>query len=258
MNAGRLIKDGAVIAAGFTPTDVMHIKKDFGAYCAEASSLAAEIIAFNLGISAEELCDFVYGEVKRKLYVNIVKAALENKNEDCMKNGVSKDAEAFINECFREGAGGRGGLLSVKFESDFALVGIGAPVKIFLPDVAEMLGATAVIPEHFEVANALGAIIGSVAATAAVEIKPNTSAFGITGYTVHGPDGAKIFKDMKAASRFAAAEAERLARAEAVSRGAKGDISVTSSIDDDEAAAKNARIYLGTTVTARAVGSAGF
>jgi flagellar FliJ protein len=41
----------------------------------------------------EELCDRVYDEVKRKIYLNVVKILLENQDKYYMKRGVDGEAE---------------------------------------------------------------------------------------------------------------------------------------------------------------------
>jgi len=255
----RLIKDGVVQICGLTPTDIMHIKGDFDAYCSEASLLGATFAAYNLNVPVSELCELVYAEVKRKLYLNIVKAMLENKYPDYMKNGVNQDVERFINDTYEATrTGNRDKLLSMTFCTEYSLVGIGAPIHVFLEDVAKLLGTHAVIPEHYEVANALGAIMGSVSASHSVEIKPNNSAKGITGYTVFGNSENRVFKKMEDAITYAIAEAEEGAKAEALKRGATGKLTVTSDVHSNDAEAKECMIYLGTTVTARAVGAAGW
>ena len=261
LNVKQLVKDGIITVIGLTPTDVMHIRNDFNRYDAEASALAADIVSFNLNTSVGGLCDFVYGEVTRKLYLNIVKALLENKFER-HAGGVDAETENFINDCYYETVnnlkeGNKINPLSVYFRSEYPLIGIGAPAGIFISKTAELLGTEAIIPKHYEVANALGAIIGGISAEATVEIKPVTSAAGITGYIVHGKTGAKKFRKINEAVAFAVKEAEDAAEKEARSRGAKGAVALSNSVTDQKANAKDSPVYLGTAVTARAVGSAG-
>lgn len=259
LQVNRLIKDGVVQICGLTPTDIMHIKGDFSRYCSEASFLGAEFAAYNLDLSVQEFCGAVYDEVKRKMYLNIVKAMLENKYPDYMKNGINKEIERFINQSYEAAkTGKRDSLFTMKFCTDYSLVGIGAPIPIFLEDVAKMLGTRAVIPKHFEVANALGAIIGSISASYSVEIKPNIRPENTTDYTVFGNSGSTNFEKLEDAVAFAVSAAEEGAKAEAMKRGAKGKITVTSDIQGNEAKARSCTIYLGTTVTAHAVGTAGF
>ena len=259
INVRRLLKDGVVQMCGLTPTDIMHIRGDFSQYSAEASLLAAEFVAFNLGISVAELCGQVYDAVKRKLYINIATVLLDHQYPDYMKKGVSDDVLRFINENYEMARDSRrGGLLSMAFHTDFALVGIGAPIKLFLYDVAKMLGTEAVISEHYEVANALGAIVGNVYAKHVIEIRPNWDAEGISGYTVYGDHGSRVFEALEDAEQFAASEAKHGAKTEARKMGAKGNIALTCNLDIKEAQAKDCMVHLGTSVVAHAVGTIGF
>ena len=257
-DAARLIKDGAVQVCGLTPTDIMHIKGDFQGFAAEASFSGAEFVARNLNITVEELSDRVYDEVKRRLYVSIVKALLENEDGYYMKNGVSKEGERFINESYEMAKNGGGNeLVSMLFNTGFTITGVGAPIHVFLPDVAALLGTTAVMPEHYEVANAIGAIVGNVVAVNRVEIKPNVGDEEVTGYTVYGNARTKTFKNLEEAEEFAISEAKNGAYEEAVRRGAGGEITITCELDKHEAEAKDAVVYLYTYATGMAVGTPG-
>ncbi|MGN1141157.1 MAG: hydantoinase/oxoprolinase family protein, partial [Oliverpabstia sp.] len=259
LHVDRLIRDGVVQICGLTPTDVMHIKGDFCEYDAEASRLAAEFAAFNLEITVEELCDLIYDEVKKKLYVNLVKAMLENKYPDYMRSGISSDVERFIEVSYHEAKKGkRDELFSVMFQTKYSLIGVGAPIRVFLEDVSEMLGTHAVIPKNHEVANALGAIVGSVSASCSIVIKPDCIAGGTNGYIVFGKNGNRTFKDKEEAVDYAVLEAEESAKAEAQKRGARGVITVTSKVNSSETEAGGETVFLETIVTAYAAGAVGF
>ena len=261
LNVSRLLKEGIIQMCGLTPTDIMHIKGDFNRYPAETSLLGAKFAAFNLEVSVERLCELVYDEIKRKIYLNVVKVMLENNYPHYMKNGVNKDTEYFINESYKTASEGKSGttdgLVSMAFKSDFSLVGIGAPIHIFLDDVAKMLGTKAVIPEYSGVANALGAVAGNICALYTVEIKPNYSSGGTTGYTVYG-DEVKTFELLEEAEEYAVIKAKEGAYNEAINRGAQGDIIVTCNLDEKNARSKNITVHLNTSATAQAVGSVGF
>lgn len=255
----RLIHDGVIQLCGFTPTDVMHLLGDFTKYDAEASRLGAEFIAHNLECSVDDICTRVYDEVKKKMYVNIIKALLENRYPDYMKNGFNPDVERFILSNYEAGKSGvQNEMLSAMFRTEYALVGMGGPIRVFLDDVAKLLGTRAVLPENHEVANALGAIMGNVSVTVSIEILPDNSPEGTVGHIVYGKDGRTFFKDLPDAIAFARKEAEERAVAEAGNRGAAGEISVTSSSRADDAEMRDGAVYLGTVVTACASGSMGF
>lgn len=258
LDAARLLKEGVIQVCGLTPTDIMHIKGDFSQFPMEASLLGAQYVASNLNITVDELCARVYDEIKRKIYTNVVKVMLENTDKRYMNHGVGPEVERFIRESYEMAkAGAQNDLISMKFATDFVLTGVGAPIHIFLGDVARMLGTKAVLPAHHEVANALGALVGNVCAFSAVEIRPNASADAITGYTVFGKTGTKIFDALPEAEAFAMAEAECDARAEALRRGARGEIASGCRLEKRMGAAKGFEVHIGTRAVAQAVGSIG-
>lgn len=254
----RLVKDGVVQICGFTPTDAMHIRGDFAEYDAEAARLGAEFLAENTGMTVEALCEAVYDAVKKKMYTHIVKAMLENKYPAYMKNGVNGDVERFISESYEEAKSGRDALFSAVFRTRYALVGAGAPIGIFLRDVAELLGTKAVIPENHGVANALGAVIGSISADCTVEIRETEDDRGENCYAVFGKGGRVNFAALEDAVEFAKREAEAGAASAARQRGAKGEITVTCTVKTSESEVRGMPVYLGTRVTAHAAGTMGF
>jgi N-methylhydantoinase A/oxoprolinase/acetone carboxylase beta subunit len=257
-NPGRLLAEGIIQVSGFTPTDVMHINNDFSAYCKEASFQAARHIAFNLDIAVEELCSRVYDEVKRKLYVHISRMLLEYRDRYFSKRVSDKDSEYFINQSYKSAKEGKADkLLSLRLNTQFPLVGIGAPIRVFLDDVARLLGTRAISPEYYEVANALGAVAGKIRASCTVEIRPDYSISGITGYTVFGHNSNGKFKNLPEAKTFAAAEAEAHARSEAHKRGGLGNLEIAIEYREHNGSSKNGLIHLGTSVIAHAVAEAG-
>ena len=255
----RLLKEGVIQLCGLTPTDIMHLRGEFDRFDAEASRLAASFVARNLDLTVEELCSAVYEQVEKRMYINIVRALLEQKDPHYRKDGISPVLDRFIEESYALArSGDSGGLLSVSFRTDFTLLGIGAPTHVFLPRVAALLGAKAVIPPHAEVANALGAIVGNVDATAAVEVRPSFSLDSPTVYTVFAEEENRSFDSREEAEAFAQAEACRLAEAKARRRGAKGNLAVTCTVAPHMAPTAGPTLYLGARATAHAVGSLGY
>ncbi len=247
----RLEREGIVARAGLTPTDIMHIRGDFSEYDAQASLLGAAFVALNTGLTTEELCEQVYRKVKLRLYTNIVRILLQNRYPSLEKHGISKDLHGLISQSYLNP---EEGLLRFDFKTPATLVGIGAPIHIFLPDVARALHAECIVPEHAEVANALGAIMGKVSAKCEIEVKPEITSDGKTVYTVFGKEENRVFEDREQAERSAAEEAEACAARDAKNRGASGDLHVHSSAIADIAETATGTIYLGTRVVATAAG----
>lgn len=257
LNVTRLLHDGVVQLCGLTPTDIMHIRGDFNGFSSQAAHLAARFVADNLNTSVDALCDQVYDEIKRRMYVHIVRAMLEHQDDYYRRHGVGRETERLIHQCYEQARTGGQGPLSLRFMTDFVLTGVGAPIRVFLDDVARLLGTRAVTPEHYEVANALGAVVGNVVAVSQVDIRPIIDDVDPNQYRVFGISRTQSFKTKEEAEAFALDDARLAAHAEALRRGAKGDITVTSSLNDHEAQARHAMVYLGTRATARAVGAIG-
>jgi N-methylhydantoinase A/oxoprolinase/acetone carboxylase beta subunit len=99
---------------------------------------------------------------------------------------------------------------------DYPIVAIGAPVKAYLPAVGTAFHTRVVIPEHAEVANAVGAAVGQVVETVRVLIKP-----GSTGeFVVHAPWEREAFLYLNEAETYAIEKAQKVARDNAVRAGA--------------------------------------
>jgi hypothetical protein len=88
------------------------------------------------------------------------------------------------------------------------MVGIGAPTGHFLPQAAKLLGTEAVLPDHWEVANAVGAITSPVIVTLEARIKPDPRG----GYAVQGLAGDHLFPSVTEAQAYAEKVLEEQAR----------------------------------------------
>lgn len=260
----RLIKEGIVLVCGLTPTDLMHVRGDFLRFDAEISRTAAEIVAQNLGITAEALCELVYREIEHKMYTNIVKILLQVQDPFFAKNGFDRASEHFIEESYELARGNRpDALVRAPFTTDFKLVGVGAPVRLFLGGVASLLGTEAVVPEHGEVANALGAVTGNVYASSEAEIRTGFLDSGAQGYFVYGEGKMCAFAEEEEAERYAEELVTSAARTKAAERGASGEIAVswrkqrrTAEIGYGEDEGND--MYVGTFFSAEAIGSVGY
>ncbi|GAA0182648.1 hydantoinase/oxoprolinase family protein [Clostridium sediminicola] len=254
----RLEKEGIIIRCGLTPTDIMHIKGDFCNYNVEAAKLGAMYVAMCINCDLDTVCEMVYNEVKLKLYCNIVRILLQHKNKNYRKSGLSESMNIFIKESYEIAKNLKEhSFLDYTFTTSATLIGIGAPIHVFLSDVAELLGTKAIIPKYAHVANALGAVLGNITATSIIEIKPDLSTEGICGYIVYGKEENRYFNDLEQATEFAKIEADISARQEAKKRGALGDISISTKIKNNTACGsmqdKDVLVYLGTEVISTAV-----
>lgn len=232
----RLEAEGVVLRAGLTPTDIMHIKGDFTSYNTDGARLAARYVMKCLGLDDGDedelmrMCDMIYDKVKLKLYSNLVRILLGDKYPDIIKDGPDAQLSKLISNSWEDAKRGEAPYFSQLFKTKAALVGIGAPTHIFLPDVAKALGTECVIPKNAGVANAAGAVMGNITVTAQVDIHPNYTPGGITGYTVHSASINHTTKLKEDALEIALDEAKKQALDEAKKRGIAGDIKLDTEI----------------------------
>ena len=100
------------------------------------------------------------------------------------------------------------------------IIGIGAPAKILLPRVAEMLHTELIVPPHYQVANAVGAISGSVISTQEAWVYPKSRGMHVVGHYVQISGQRKSFPDVDQALRYARKISEENALAAAGAAGA--------------------------------------
>lgn len=200
---GRLEKEGIIMRSGLTPTDIMHLKGDFNRYNKEASQLGARYLAMCTGMDASEVCDSAYYLIRKKLYMNLARILLKFENPFYEKFEDQKLFQQLLEDSYEAAASNKESFGKLKLTTDAVLVGIGAPIHIFLEDVAKMFGTTAIIPPNAPVANALGAVLGNVNVTCPIEIKPLYDGGGLTEFQVFTPEATLSFTEYEPAREAA-------------------------------------------------------
>jgi N-methylhydantoinase A/oxoprolinase/acetone carboxylase beta subunit len=133
------------------------------------------------------------------------------------------------------------------------LVAIGAPVAAYMPRVAEHLNTELIIPDHADVANAVGAVAGSVVQRLQAIIRPIGDDHHVR---LHLPEAVLDFPSVERgvayAEQIVTPELLALAREAGAS-----DIETHMAREDQYAQAKggwNDQVYLGTELTFTAAG----
>jgi N-methylhydantoinase A/oxoprolinase/acetone carboxylase beta subunit len=249
----RLIREGIIIRCGLTPTDIMHIRGDFVEYSTRASELGAGIMARRLKMNPSELCEKIYDGVKEKLYYNIVRILIEDVYPDMRENGLSEQMRTLIRMSYEQAkAGGGNSFLNCVFSTPATLVGVGAPIHIFLGDVGRYLGASVVTSEYSKVANALGAIVAKVFASVTIEVVYDQAQ---NKYVVCGGGERRAFKKLDEAKAEAERMADAKAREEAIKRGSERDVNISAETHESSVDTDFGRVYIGYRVTATATGA---
>ncbi|MBQ3140896.1 MAG: hydantoinase/oxoprolinase family protein [Clostridia bacterium] len=215
----RLERHGVLMRCALTPTDVMHAEGQFNAFDREAAQAGVEIMALQLGISARELCKKVREMVECGIYRHVVHKLLALEMPETFADGIGAQTDAVIESAFYKSLEPCGQLLPA-FRSPYPLVGLGAPIHVYLPTVAKALGCECLVDADAGVANAIGAVTGNVAVRESVTVTAEFSTAGIVAYNCAGSLSAARFSNYEDAVAWAEEQALEAAKKTATAQGA--------------------------------------
>ncbi|CAA7601026.1 Hydantoinase/oxoprolinase N-terminal region [Acididesulfobacillus acetoxydans] len=243
----RLEQARVVGRISLTPTDLLHATGKFTPWNMAASLAAARLQAGRLHLSLADFLALALAEVRKGLVRSTLQSLL-NAEGSSVDLTSAPGAQVFL-ERFWGGKAEKD--FSVKLNLAYPIVAIGAPVEAYLPPAGETLNAEVVIPEHAEVANAVGAAVGQVVETVHTLIKPGAEG----GFVVYTPWAREGFQHLSEAEEYAVKRAREAARRRAVRAGA---VEPQIIVDKKEALARTALsddiLLVETSITARAIG----
>ena len=225
----RLVSRGLLTLAAFTPTDALHVTGDFAEFDSEAAELGAALMARQkngigqpMAATGAVLAGMTLAELHRHSGVALMDAALAHQGA----GEGQASGNPLLADLYRNTGPDDSGIVSLSLRLETGLVALGASAATHYPHVAARMGVDLTVPDHAEVAGAVGAAAGSVRQRVMISVtQPSEGRFRI-----HLPDGPRdvgVMEDALAAARDAAA-------ALAESRAAKaGASSVTVTLEED-------------------------
>jgi N-methylhydantoinase A/oxoprolinase/acetone carboxylase beta subunit len=289
LGTDSLEEAGLVGRIGLTPTDILHAQGVYTQWNIEAAERGVQLYARQLGRGVETVIDDVLAAVNKKVAVETLSKFISDETSlpsilgcDVCSILVDKALSETTSRNnplppFIKGEGAEGGRrnysssfrnpkseiripvgedISINIRVNMPLVAIGAPVEAYFPQVASMLNTELIIPEHAEVANAVGAITGTIVETVEVTLTPVYAPFGIDHFTVHTPIDKRDFREIKEAVAYSKQVAEQLAVQKATHAGAE-EVEVELNISDHKgvvAQGHGDNVFLGSIVRATAMG----
>ena len=225
----RLIARGLLALAAFTPTDALHVTGDFTGFDDEAAGLGARLMArqkngvgLPLADSADDLARQTLAELHRRSGLALMDAALAHDGA----GEAQASTNPLLSGLYRPAADSAGGLVNLSLGLRTGLVALGASAGTHYPNVAHLMGVDLVVPDHADVAGAVGAAAGTVRQRVVISVtQPAEGRFRI-----HLPEGPRDVGEMEAALDIAREAATALATSRATQAGAEA-VSVTSEED---------------------------
>ena len=216
LNAEALIRQGLIEQATLTPSDLLHATGQMDAWCIEAArqvvAYACELFSIDPVTFAEETLDLVVARMVQEAIVFLGRQTGRNQLAGQIEDGWGK---WLVSAAIRE----KSPYLAVSIASRFPVIGIGAPADIFVRRIAQLLHADFILPDYAPVANAVGAVAGSVIVEkeAIVYARENR---GARAYVVQLEEDNTDFLEEEDAVGFAEQTVAVFAREGAVAAGA--------------------------------------
>ena len=190
----RFVELGLLAEVAFTPTDLLHATGELALWDSAASRAALRLTAGRARMSERSLGELISRELTEALKLALASKVLSG--DDPQGRFQSAQATGALGALLRLG---KDAPLQAAFSLSMPIVAVGAPAGSYFPRVAAELGAKLVIPEHAEVANAVGAVTGRVVERAEAVIRPERP----DGFVVVAAELQASFEELGRAEQFA-------------------------------------------------------
>ena len=231
LNTKRLEQEGIVIKSGITPTDMMVLKGDLTLFDPAAAAEALKCVSKKTGIRADAIPEMVCEMVVRAMYRHLGAYLLHQQYPGRKSPFAPERTEALLDAFYDQARRQKGAVAELSLRTSLPLVGIGAPIHVFLPRVAELFGTRAILSDYSHVANALGAALAQRVARLDVNIYVNSMEAATGGYYVIADCKKHLYRDLEDAIAFGKQTAEAEIRKKAALQGLGSDPEIELTVE---------------------------
>ncbi|HVO77550.1 MAG TPA: hydantoinase/oxoprolinase family protein, partial [Methanomassiliicoccales archaeon] len=166
-----LLARGNVLRTGVTPTDVMHTQGIYVEGDVEASRIAIGLLAVKMDLEQGDLERKIMTRCVTRVGDEIVRKTVEDQAGDLPTDyATTQLLHVLAGESLFPG-------LLARMKLDRPIIGIGAPAKEFILPLKDRMDAEVVIPEHYDVGNAVGAVMSEITESITVQVYPREGRF---------------------------------------------------------------------------------
>ena len=219
LNVEELVNQEVIERAGLTPTDLLHLTGEYSPWDAEIACLIIDTIAKNWRISSAAFIQKVRDIMTHRIAAEVIQfLSGKTLSDPASYSTKSNNLDRWL---FEESLQPLDKHLGSHIVLKDALVGIGAPARAFLPAVAQVLGSQIILPDHYEVANAVGTVVGNIIMRQEGEVSPIVEGSAVTGYFGRAANLQRKFENFEEALAFTRKQLLELVAAEALNAGAR-------------------------------------
>jgi len=210
-----LFRQRVIEQSTLTPTDLLHVNGQMDTWSGKAArqavSYACALYSKPMDAFVEEILDRVVAAIVEEAIIFLAR----QRDDHRLPERVDGSWGQWL---VKEALTGKNPHLAVAIASRYPIIGIGAPAHIFLKRVAESLGARFILPDYAPVANAVGAVAGSVIVKKEALVYAQESETNPT-YVVQIDEENARFSEIEDASEYAEQTVAKLAHDGAVAAG---------------------------------------
>lgn len=212
-----LMRQGYLETAALTPSDLLHVSGNMDLWDEDAARQAVRCCCRIHQRERDEFIEEVLDLIVRKIVEEIIIfLACQGLPEQKMPPSIDGEwGRWLLEELFTD----ESAYLSVNVDGRFPIIGTGAPAKFFIRQAAEIMSTPFVCPSHYQVANAVGAVSGSIMGTREARVFEQLNKDSHL-HVVQIQEHKKTFDNRDDALDYAETVCEKYAREEALSAGA--------------------------------------
>lgn len=225
-NIKKMEEHGLIRRIGLTPTDILHSEGSYVEYDPKASEYGVTYVSKRTGLTKSELITRIKEMVFEKISLEILKKIIFDETGSMINNIISND---FLQKSI---TGKMGRDYSCAIFVNKPIIGIGAPVNAWLPEVSRRLNTKFVSVENSNIGNAIGAISGCIVESIDILIEPDKMSQNKDGSCkVYSKLGKVSFETLKEGIEYAKEEGSKFAETSARIAGASS-VNITHSIKE--------------------------
>lgn len=163
LNLHGLIHQGYVECSTLNPTDLLHANNTMDLWDNESASTAMKGYCKLHNISKDDFFEKAFDTIENRLVEEIILylASAELDDKEMPSHIDGSWGEWFLKEILYD----KSDLLALKINGKLPIIGSGAPARHFLRNVSKLINTKLNLPKYSAVANAIGAVSGSVSET---------------------------------------------------------------------------------------------
>ncbi len=183
----RLVASGLVMVAGLTPSDAMHVLDETSIWDEQAARKALQLFARRRDGGGQAI-DNDPENLARRIVQRVQRRSAEVVLQTAFDVDGRFGAELLNHELIQDVLDRQSRMeppsakVSLSIQLDRPFIGLGASAFQYHPEAARLLQITPIVPDHADVANAIGAVVGQISMRYEVVVsQPGEGRFAVVG-----------------------------------------------------------------------------